>query len=271
MSVRKRVNEFVKNNRFLKWVPNILTLCNSLCGFAAVLYTLRAYELSNYQQMQAINVFAISAWIIFFAMIFDAMDGFAARLFNAASMHGIQMDSLSDMVTFGLAPATLVAIMTHFLRDWSLDRTQEIIVYLLCSIYLGCAALRLATYNVHAMLEKKSGDKFSGLPSPGAASAICVVVLFARHAQIDIRFLSYMLPIYAAFLGLLMVSKIPYTHMGKWLMSVKRNPRRMLMLVAVLFTVALFKVEALTFWVTGYILWGPVVWLWQLVFKHKTA
>ena len=123
--MKQRFRELIKTNRWLKCVPNSLTLCNSLCGFAAILYTLRAYE-RFYNSSNALSVFATSAVLICCAMIFDAFDGFAARLFNAASMHGIQMDSLADMVTFGVAPATLVAIMTHSLRDWDLNRTQEI-------------------------------------------------------------------------------------------------------------------------------------------------
>ena len=143
--MKPRFRELIKTNRWLKCVPNSLTLCNSLCGFAAILYTLRAYE-RFYNSSNALSVFATSAVLICCAMIFDAFDGFAARLFNAASMHGIQMDSLADMVTFGVAPATLVAIMTHSLRDWDLNRTQEILVYILCSVYLGCAALSGSGY-----------------------------------------------------------------------------------------------------------------------------
>ena len=245
--MKQRFRELIKTNRWLKCVPNSLTLCNSLCGFAAILYTLRAYE-RFYNSSNALSVFATSAVLICCAMIFDAFDGFAARLFNAASMHGIQMDSLADMVTFGVAPATLVAIMTHSLRDWDLNRTQEIMVYILCSVYLGCAALRLATYNVHAILEKKSGDKFSGLPSPGAAAAICVVVVFASTTNIGLKQLAVILP---------------YTHAAKWLLSVRRNRKRALLLVVMLVAVAVFRIQALTAIITLYILSGPAGWVWH--------
>ena len=140
--------------KHLKFLPNTLTIFNSVCGFIAIIYTLRAYESAD-----NMNVFCISAVMIFSAMVFDALDGLAARMLDAASEKGIQMDSLSDMVTFGVAPATLVAIMTHSLREWDLNRTQEIIVYALCSIYIGCAALRLATYNVIAMSGEKKNSK----------------------------------------------------------------------------------------------------------------
>ncbi|MBR2633495.1 MAG: CDP-alcohol phosphatidyltransferase family protein [Lentisphaeria bacterium] len=176
----KKMNLSGLAKKHLKFLPNTLTIFNSICGFIAIIYTLRAYE----TEPGNMRVFCISAIMIFSAMVFDALDGLAARLLDAASEKGIQMDSLSDMVTFGVAPAVLVAIMTHSLRDWAMDRSQELLVYALCSIYIGCAALRLATYNVMAMSkEKKDGNYFSGLPSPGAAAAICVMVFFRSLLQ----------------------------------------------------------------------------------------
>ncbi|MDD5729390.1 MAG: CDP-alcohol phosphatidyltransferase family protein, partial [Victivallales bacterium] len=210
MFVKNQFKSLIERNRWFKAVPNALTLCNSICGFGAVLYTLRAYS----SPRGVTDVFAISAWIILFAMVFDALDGFAARIFNAASMKGIQMDSLADMVTFGVAPAVLVAVMTHHLRLMS--NTGYLLICALTAVYLGGAALRLATYNVHAMLEKKSSDKFAGLPTPGAAAAICSIVIFCDKDVHAVSYLSLAMPIYAAVLGILMVSSIPYVHAGKW-------------------------------------------------------
>ena len=257
----------IRKYAWVKMVPNALTLCNSLCGFAAILYMLRAYEAGIAHQQQ-LWIFSVSAIMIFSAMIFDAFDGFAARLLNASSIHGIQMDSLSDMVTFGVAPATLVAIMTHCLRNWELDRPQEVLVYLLSSIYLSGAALRLATYNVLAMQEKKSSDHFSGLPSPGAAAAICVTVFFAYDTRIELDKLAFVLPIYAALLGLLMTSKIPYIHAGKWIQSMRRHPKRLLLFLLLLLFAIVFRVPGLALVVTGYVLSGPVAALISL-FRRK--
>lgn len=252
--MKGRFKQMISSNRWLKMVPNALTLCNSICGFIAILYSLRAYE-KGLAEGASTLFFAVSAWLILCAMIFDALDGFAARIFNAASMHGVQMDSLADMVTFGVAPATVVAIMTNSLRG---DDTHLLIVYVLCSVYLGCAALRLATYNVHAILNKKSGDKFSGLPSPGAAAAVCSVVLFAEQAEIPLETLATILPIYAALLGLLMVSPIPYTHFAKWLATVRRNPRRLALLILMVAVVVIFGGRGVLVLVTAYVVSGPL-------------
>ena len=247
----------IERNKWFRYVPNSLTLCNSLCGFAAILNTLQAYYHIG-DPKNIINVMVVSSWIIIFAMVFDALDGFAARIFNAASMHGIQMDSLADMVTFGVAPAVIAAILTHCLKE-EMSRFQNILVYCCCSIYLGCAALRLATYNVHAILEKKSGEKFTGLPSPGAAAAICSLMMFYANFSGPVKYLAVIAPVYAAAVGLLMVSNIPYQHIGKWLFSVRRSKRRMVVLVLVIVFIALFKSSAIFILVNIYIFSGPVM------------
>ena len=258
--MKQHFRDLLARNRWLKWVPNALTLGNSLCGFAAILYTLQVYEKMMYRDGAAgiEKIFAISAVMILCAMIFDAFDGYAARLLNAASIHGIQMDSLADMVTFGVAPATVVAVMAHALN--SLRPSQFIVVWCLCAVYLGCAALRLAKYNVHAMLEKKSSEKFSGLPSPGAAAAICSVIIFyavegEKHSMN--RLVSF-LPYYAAVLGLLMVSEIPYQHFGKWIFSIPRYKKRLLIVSIVLIAACYETAWTALILINGYVIWAPL-------------
>ncbi len=261
--MKKNVRAFLERNRWLKGVPNSLTICNSLCGFAAIINTLRVYEVmtSSDGSIDSAEILAMSAFMILFAMVFDAFDGFAARILNAASMHGIQMDSLADMVTFGVAPATLIVVMTHSLPNF--NESNFLIVWALAAIYLGCAALRLATYNVHAMIEKKGSDKFSGLPSPGAAAAICTTVIYYNSLGIEIKYLAVFLPVYCAILGLLMVSRIQYTHFAKWLLSLKRNKKRMLVVLFVLIC-ACFHLELTAFVaVNAYILIGILAALFR--------
>ena len=173
--MKKKSQILVEKAKFLKHIPNFLTICNSLCGFAAILLLLPISPATPVEQ--AIKLFVICSIMIFSAMIFDVFDGFAARLLNAVSLHGIQMDSLSDMVTFGVTPAVMVATASRCFFNWDMSFWQHAYVYLLCSVYIGGAALRLATYNVNATLKTKSSENFSGLPSPGAAAAVCVAVL----------------------------------------------------------------------------------------------
>ena len=251
--------------RWLKFIPNSLTLCNSLCGYAAILITLQAYKHVDDQQAMA-TIFAWSAGMILFAMVFDMFDGFTARLLHTSSLHGIQMDSLADMTTFGVAPATLVAVMAHNMRH--IERTGEFIpICMLCGIYLGCAALRLATYNVHAMYEKKSSDVFTGLPSPGGAAALCTIILFAATEKGSNTLREYFryLPTYAMILGFLMVSQVPYLHFGKYLMSARYHKKRAVLIALLLlgWLVSSFLVNPFLFpflIVNIYVVWGLIAY-----------
>ncbi len=262
----KKKSEMLAESRLrvIRSIPNFLTICNSLCGFVAILITLQAYHLSGSLAEQSF-IFCWSACMILFAMVFDAFDGFTARLLNVASMHGIQMDSLSDMVTFGVAPATLVAIMAHNMRELSSLR-QFIPVCFLCAVYLGCAALRLATYNVHAIVEKKSSETFSGLPSPGAAAAICSLVIYTAYNHGEMKLIIRSLPVYAAFLGILMVSNVPYMHFAKWLVSTRRNKKRLICLLLIVVAWAVTAVFVNPFitpvvLINAYVIWGPLSYM----------
>lgn len=204
-------------------IPNALTLCNSLCGFAAILNTLRVYE----DGANVAQVLEVSAWLIVGAMIFDMLDGWTARMLNAFSDHGMNMDSLADMVTFGVAPAVMIAV----LAQTSALLLPYRLVWVLCAIYLGCAAIRLATYNVKA-LNKESTKGFDGLPSPGAAAALVTLILLFADAQPETYIvLVKWLPIYAGIIGLLMVSSIPFMHFGRWLGSKRHNKIKILTLI----------------------------------------
>ena len=253
---RKKVRRSILSDstkRKLRWLPNTLTLCNSWCGFAAILGTLTVYE----SQSETYDRLAVSALIILGAMIFDVLDGFAARMLNATSMHGLQMDSLSDMVTFGVAPAVLMAVLTHCVQN--MQTTWEVLLtFLLCSVYVGCAALRLATYNVKAMEKSDDGNVFHGLPSPGAAAAIVSLVLVIRVYDRDFSHLALVLPVYAAVLGILMVSPLPYRHLGKWLLSRQGSqPLKIVTLLIVLFLVGIFREYAIFGLITLYVFSGP--------------
>lgn len=254
--MRRNFKQLIENNWWLKKLPTTLTIGNSLCGFGAILYCFHAYTTPLGEKDIAPKILAFSACIILAAMIFDALDGFAARLFNAASMHGMQMDSLADMVTFGVAPAVIVSVMAHRLRG--LQGNAYYFVLLMSAIYLGCAALRLATYNVHAILEKKSSDKFQGLPSPGAAAAICSLVIFFSCSKTEHDFIVYYLPIYTGFLGLLMVSTIKYIHIGKWLVTCRRNNRRLVGLLVYLVLLFFYPALIAVISINAYVLLGPV-------------
>ena len=271
--MKKKSELLSEKIHFLKHIPNFLTICNSLCGFAAILLLLPISKETT--SADAIHLFVICSVMIFSAMIFDVFDGFAARLLNAVSLHGIQMDSLSDMVTFGVTPAVLVAAASRCFFHWDMTIYQHAYVYLLCSVYIGGAALRLATYNVNATLKTKSSDKFSGLPSPGGVAAICVAIffLYANGGLTDknLEYAAWILPAYSAIIGLLMNSSIPYIHAGKWLMSIRRNRKKLPLVVFMIAVIAVFRVNGLTFLTLAYLLSGPVMMIFEKIFHKKQS
>ena len=157
---------------------------------------------------------------------------------------------------------------------------REIIVYCLCCVYIGGAALRLARYNIHALMPEKaeknmSKNYFSGLPSPGAAAAICSIVIFAKDAGTlpgeYNRFIIRYLPIYAALLGLLMVSKVPYVHAGRWICGVFKRKQRMVILLLIIAVIVIFRIPGITALVTLYVLSGFVNLIIQAFNKERFA
>ena len=267
--MKKRSSLLHSQIKFLKYIPNFLTICNSLCGFAAMLLLLPAYRIPA---EEAFPAFIICSAMIFSAMIFDVFDGLAARMLNAVSLHGIQMDSLSDMVTFGVTPAMLVAVASQCFFEWQASPWQKVYIYVLCSVYIGGAALRLATYNVNATLKKKHSDNFSGLPSPGGAAAVCVAMFFLKANSVspeNLRAAAWLLPLYSAVIGLLMNSTIPYIHAGKWLMSIRRNRKKLPLVILMLAIVICFRVNGLTFITIAYLFSGPVMLVFEKIYRKK--
>jgi len=141
-------------------LPNLFTTAGLFCGFYAI--------------VAAINgQFVAAANSILLAGVFDIMDGKIARLTHSSSAFGIQYDSLSDLTSFGLAPGLLVYL-------WGLHEFGRI-GWVASFIYVACAALRLARFNVQTGTQDKR--YFRGLPTPAAAGLLATTVLFYHEVQ----------------------------------------------------------------------------------------
>ncbi len=136
-------------------VPNFVTTANMFCGF----YSVVAVTHSEY---------LTAAWAIVAAAIFDMMDGRIARLAKATSQFGVEYDSLSDLISFGMAPAVL-------LYQWALEPFGRL-GYLATFLFLACGALRLARFNVTTAALPKG--YFQGLPIPMAAGVVATFIIF---------------------------------------------------------------------------------------------
>jgi CDP-diacylglycerol--serine O-phosphatidyltransferase len=161
----KSTKVLLGRSRFL--VPNLFTSMNFLLGVWSILLA------AGVLQAQGRGVFFGAAFIVF-CVLFDKLDGFAARLMRASSDFGAQFDSLADLVAFGLAPAflTIFAYKTYA-PDWY--ERNWLIVLVAVSLYALCAALRLARFN--AIDSDAHPDYFVGLPSTFAGGAMALVVI----------------------------------------------------------------------------------------------
>ena len=168
-------------------LPNAFTTAALFCGFYAIVMAMNG-QFSN------------AAVAIFAAMVLDATDGRVARLTNTQSEFGAQYDSLSDMVSFGAAPALIV-------YEWSL-RGMGKLGWLAAFVYCAGAALRVARFNTNiAVVDKRF---FQGLPSPAAAALVAGFIWLMddlRIAGTDFRWLSWIITVYS---GLTMVTNVPF-------------------------------------------------------------
>ena len=243
-------------------IPCLITLGNAVCGFGAI------YKISQGHHLHG-------AWLILLAMVFDATDGKVARLTKQTSDFGAQLDSLSDTISFGLAPALLIALMTHT------EVTSGIwpkATWFFCVVFVLCAILRLARFNVEGKRGAGSEDSFRGLPSPAAAGMIATLVIlsfFVTNPQemvLSLELLSQdgarlvsqgitylLLPAFAFGLGYLMVSsRIRYAHVLNRYFSGKRPFEYFAHLILVVVLVAVIREIALVAGFLAYVASGPL-------------
>ena len=173
--------------------------------------------------------FEPAAIAIFFAMLFDGLDGRVARLTNTASKFGEEYDSLSDMVSFGVAPALLV-------YSWGLGELGKF-GWSVAFIYAACAALRLARFNTQ--IEVADRAWFTGLASPPAAAAVTAMVWVCNDtgwvgAELPVQ-VSATVAVITAAVGFLMIANVPY-YSFKTIDVRKRVPFAMVILMVLIFS-----------------------------------
>ena len=229
-------------------LPNLLTTGALFSGFYAVLLGFGGrYELA--------------AMAIFLAMIFDGLDGRVARMTNTQSDFGVQYDSLSDMVSFGVAPALLV-------YSWSLDATGKVGIAA-AFVYASCAALRLARFNVQSTLGSGS-NWFTGLPSPVAAALIAGFVWSTNGSQPSFL-LSGFTVLLTATAGLLMVSNFKY-HSFKQIDLRGKVPFVVILSVVMGFVVITLDPPRILFLLAfGFTFYAPFKSLWKKIRRKSKA
>lgn len=198
--------------RLAFFLPNTFTALNMACGFFSIILGWK-------------GEFYSAAMLLVLGAIFDSVDGRVARMTHTQSAFGEQFDSISDVVTFGVAPAFLV--YNKFFID--MGRIGLIISF----IFLLCGALRLARFN--ANIEKVSSDFFQGLPIPSGALGLVGLTLFSIEYPFLNNFKLF-LAIYVLFFSFLMISNIPFNSFknSEWVRLHKKRALVIIFLILIL-------------------------------------
>ncbi len=221
---------------------------------------------------------AAAAYLIFLAMVFDALDGRLARFARHTTDFGGQLDSLADVISFGAAPAFLMLLLFRQSGPGDLPLIAHRAVWAIGALFMSCAALRLARFNVSNKHGEQHHFSFLGLPAPGAAGAVAAMVLvqqtlagqapelatqdshslLGEFSSAGANVCVLLLPVIVLCTGLLMISSIRYPHLVNRYLRGKRSVGRLL--VALILVLLLVVAHQYTLGVTavGYAFWGPV-------------
>lgn len=226
-------------------LPNILTLCGMFFGFYSILASLKG----NYIH---------AAWAILIANIFDGLDGWVARLTQSTTRFGIELDSLSDLVAFGVAPAVM-------LYKWGLTPFGRV-GWAAAFLFMACGALRLARYNVQ--MGSTESKAFTGMPIPGAASVVSTLVIFYYEIWETVPDKNYFVLLFTIFLSVLMVSTLRF-HGAKELNIGRRKPFSILVAIVIVFTLIVVHPQIALFMFAMIYLIGGIIENIILFYKKR--
>ncbi len=256
-------------------LPSMLTLGNALCGFAALVQLLKAFEaISSGPDQAVIDNLTLTCLWIGGGMVCDALDGKVARMTDSASEFGAQLDSLCDAITFGVVPAVLLRVTgEYFFVSLAIDTK---LIWSVSGLYVVCAIMRLARFNVETD-DDDAHNVFKGLPSPAAASSIAAMVLGLTWLQetfqvVDteagVWVMRFFIPSVGVVCGLAMVSRVRYVHLFNRLVSRNQSFRTMVVLVVLVTLFWLFS----EFWklmvpalLLAYVLSGPTYFIYRFI------
>jgi CDP-diacylglycerol---serine O-phosphatidyltransferase len=255
-------------SRIFFW-PNLMTAGNLFCGFMAVLNCIHARLAESsltgeYLDASAPDHYRAAVWFIFGAFAFDSLDGRLARLGGRESLFGAEFDSLADVVSFGVAPTLLMFFLI-------LSPTQGIpwfreIGWFVGFIYLLCAAMRLARFNVitNPLLrrsQKELSSDFIGLPVPAAATTVASTVLFLLKlgdSDKSLNRFALALPFLMLMVSILMMSSVRYPSGKKVDLQTETQLRRLVGVVIFVGFLVLFREVAAICTCLAYIFFGLI-------------
>ena len=273
--------------KYITTLPSLVTILNGVCGFTAIILASKGIELvdgrfsENYRPhlfaFGATSYFAMSGYLILLAMIADMLDGRLARISQNTSSFGGQLDSLCDIVSFGVAPAFLMLkVLEYKLTGFTgLNLTLETFlhrfIWLTAAAYISCAAIRLARFNVENEEDESAHMSFMGLPTPAAAGVIVSLIIF--HQEILPTFaIICILPFLALGISILMVSRIRYPHiLNQYLRGKKPFTYLIRVLLLLVFIVVTSIQAALVLVFCGFAAGSFLRWLYYRVSTSRSV
>ncbi len=249
-------------------LPSLFTSANILLGFFAVMKTFEGALKVNAGDPAFHQDFQIATRAIGIAVVTDGLDGRIARMTHTTSDFGRELDSIADVVTFGIAPAVLAYVWGVLFVHGSLELTRA--GYAIAFFFLLCGAVRLARFNVQTVSPKADKRYFVGLPIPAAAgfvaASIHVDTAPLRTAPFSIAWLCVL-----ALVGLLMVSTWRYPSFKQISFSKPRTPLMVLVIGALIFVILQWSQPVLMGIATAYLLSGVIIKLVNLLRRWRRA
>ncbi|MGA1044093.1 MAG: CDP-alcohol phosphatidyltransferase family protein [Phycisphaerales bacterium] len=261
--------------RRVAMLPALLTLGNLLCGFAAIHFAAKPVAATGFFGWSTLTV---AGSLIFFGMFFDAIDGFVARLVKSTSVFGANLDSLADVVSFGVAPAfMMLRLVSHYygpdgatsIMGPEVDSVYARVAWAIAAVYICCTALRLARFNAEASAAGGEEHRtFFGLPSPGAAGAVASLIVLHQHLlhrptapEAELLFArasAAVIPAITLLVAFAMVSRLRYVHMTNRYLRGRHDFATLLKVVLPLAAAIWWPQITLAVGFTAYALSGPI-------------
>ena len=262
--------------KYITVLPSLITILNGVCGFAAIVLADK-------------GIFYMAGYMLLLAMIADMLDGRLARISQSTSSFGGQLDSLCDIISFGVAPAFLMLKILEYklagLAEFNpaIGNFLQRFIWLAAAVYISCAAIRLARFNVENEEDESAHMSFVGLPTPAAAGVIVSLVIFHQEAlpllsshdsqvyRICENAIIYALPFLLLAVAVLMVSRIRYPHILNQYIKGKKPFAHLIRVLLFLGLIIWSRQAALVLIFCGFAASGFVKWFYYKVIRKSNS
>ena len=270
--------------KYITVLPSLITILNGVCGFAAIVLAGKGTA----ARVGHFSCLAMAGYMVLLAMIADMLDGRLARISKSTSSFGGQLDSLCDIISFGVAPAFLMLKILEYRLAGFADLNPAVanflqrFIWLVATAYISCAAIRLARFNVENEEDESAHMSFIGLPTPAAAGVIVSLVIFHQEALPEFstknswsyifceNAIMYALPFLVLAVAVLMVSRIRYPHVLNQYIKGKRPFAHFIRALLFLALIIWSRQAALVLIFCGFAASGFAKWFYYKVLKKST-